>query len=54
MNSSKAAVCVVDLTRRDESDDILLRKSQIEDKDHIKENEEEEGTHMKNTPNVSN
>ena len=57
MNSSKAAVCIVDLTKKDDNDaiaDLSSRKVyQFEEKDIIKENEEEEGSHLKNLPNTT-
>lgn len=52
LNSSKAAVCIVDLSKKDELDDNLPLRLPQPDKDDIQENEED-GDQIKNVPNMT-
>ena len=53
-SNSKAAICVVDLSLKEELVDGTSSTSQlVKIDDQIRENEEEEGPMMKNIPNTT-
>lgn len=52
-NSSKATVCVVDLTRRDDLEELVVRGAEGFKNDLIDRNEEDEGAPNKNVPNMT-